>query len=560
MKRRIGISVKLLSVVAGSVVGFLVVVALALSVLRASMLEDREIKIRNLSETARDIAKGFHQRALKGEMDEATAQSMAKDTIRQLRFDKVEYFFIYSTDGICLMLPPVPEREGKNVIDMKDSNGVPFIRRLIDAGRGDERPVYYKFPRAGTAEPVDKVATTAAFEPWGWVIGTGIYIDDVDTQFRVAATRFGGIAFVVIAIVATGVWLLSRHIARPLVHLSTVTERLARADYKVEIEDTERGDEIGALSRSILVLRDAARESQELRAAQDRHKVEAETSRRQTAARMADSFEGSVKQVADAIGDAAGEMRSAAQSLSSMADAASEEATNVAAAAEQASANVQTVAAAAEEMASSIQEIGRQVQDSSGISAQAVSEAEETNALIEGLASETGRIGEVVDLINSIAAQTNLLALNATIEAARAGEAGKGFAVVAGEVKNLANQTAKATSDIAIQIGTVQEATGRAVGAIRDIGATISRLSAISAAIAAAVEQQHAASSEISRNIQQAAEGTRVVTAHIGQVSRSSSDVRDTSGKVLASSGQLLDQSHRLETEVATFLGAVREA
>jgi methyl-accepting chemotaxis protein len=548
----------MLSLVAGSVLGFLIVIALALSALRGSMLEDREAKVRNLSQIAIGIAKDFHDRAGRGEMDDATAQAKAKETIRGLRYDQVEYFFIYTTQGVCVLLPPLPEREGKTVIDLQDSNGVPFIRRLIDSATQGGRPVYYRFPHAGATEASDKLATALAFEPWGWVVGTGLYIDDVDAQFRDAAMRFAGIGILVTLVVAAAAWRLSVHIARPLSRLSLVTERLARQDFDVDIADIGRNDEIGILGRAISVLRDGAREAQDLRRIRDDTKRREEEAQRAAVGRMAVSFEGSVKQVADTISTAAGQMQEAAQSLATLVGSASAEATTVAAAAEQASTNVQTVAAAAEELSASIEEIGRRVQDSSTISSDAVAEAGRATSLVRSLAEDAGKIGEVVSLIHAIAAQTNLLALNATIEAARAGEAGKGFAVVAGEVKNLATQTAKATSDIAQQVDAVQGATGRAVEAIEGIGATIGRISEIATAIAAAVQQQQCASAEISRNIHQAAQGTNEVTTHIGAVSLSTGRVRDTSADVLASSRRLAGQAQHLETEVTTFLGSVR--
>ncbi|MBJ7407745.1 MAG: methyl-accepting chemotaxis protein, partial [Bradyrhizobium sp.] len=222
--------------------------------------------------------------------------------------------------------------------------------------------------------------------------------------------------------------------------------------------------------------------------------------------------------------------------------------------------NVQTVAAAAEEMASSVDEIGRQVQDSARIAGEAVQQAVRTNDHVGELARAAGRIGDVVELISQIAGQTNLLALNATIEAARAGEAGRGFAVVASEVKALAEQTAKATGEISQQISGIQAATEDSVGAIKSISDTISRMSEIASAIAAAVEEQGAATREISRNVQQAARGTQQVSASIVDVQRGASQTGSASSNVLASARSLSGESSRLKVEVGKFLNAIRAA
>ncbi|MBC7953807.1 MAG: methyl-accepting chemotaxis protein, partial [Rhodospirillaceae bacterium] len=422
---KLGIAGKLMSTAVLTAVGFVILAGVALSQLRDTMVEDRIAKVRNLSEVARGVVASFHARAKAGEFDDVTARAMAKEALRGVRYEKVEYFFVYAGDGTNVLLPPKPEREGSNMIDMKDPNGVPFIRQLVQAGG---KPVFYQFPRAGSDIPVDKVATAIAFEPWNWVIGTGIYIDDVDGEFRAVALRFSAIFAVVLIAGIALVVALARSIGGGVIRLVAVTKRLADRDFAVTVPETNRHDEIGQLAQAVAVLRDGAAEADRLRASQEAMKVQAEAERRAGLLKVADGFEGSVKRVAGNITAAAGQLEGAAQTVSGAVQSASGQATSVAAAAEQASANVATVATAAEELSSSIREISRQVQASSTISSEAVTEAQRTNQLVEGLSQSAVRIGEVVSLINDIASQTNLLALNATIEAARAGDAGKGFA------------------------------------------------------------------------------------------------------------------------------------
>jgi methyl-accepting chemotaxis protein len=275
--------------------------------------------------------------------------------------------------------------------------------------------------------------------------------------------------------------------------------------------------------------------------------------------RLIGDFETNVKGVVDQVAAAAAEMRATADGLSAMADESLAEANGVAAAAEQATSNVATVASASEEMAASVAEIGRQVTESARIAAEAVGEAERTNATIQGLSEASARIGDVVKLISEIASQTNLLALNATIEAARAGEAGKGFAVVASEVKNLANQTAKATGDIAAQIQAIQTSTEEAVRAIQGIGRTIGQINQISGAIAAAVEEQGAATAEISRNVQEAATGTREVSHAIQRVSASAGETGSGAAQVRDAAAELSLQAERLAGQADSFLVAVKK-
>jgi methyl-accepting chemotaxis protein len=288
--------------------------------------------------------------------------------------------------------------------------------------------------------------------------------------------------------------------------------------------------------------------------------IAVDAERRQLLEGIASGFESAVGTVVEQVGKASGELRVTAQSLSGASEQALAQSSAVAAASEQASANVQTVAAGAEELTSSISEIGRQVHEASSVAHRAVGDADRAASQIRELSASAQKIGEVVELISTIAAQTNLLALNATIEAARAGEAGRGFAVVAAEVKQLADQTARATQTISAQIGDIQGATDQAVSAVSEISGVIGQLNGISSAIASAVEEQGAATREIAINVSQASTGTAEVSGNIVGVSRAASSTAEASRGVLRSSDALSKQAETLKAEVGRFLSSVRAA
>ncbi|WP_239988740.1 methyl-accepting chemotaxis protein [Paramagnetospirillum kuznetsovii] len=541
-----------------ALVGFVILSWVALAQIRQSMLDERVAKVEALTEVARATVQSFHDRSKAGEFDEATAKAQAIETLRPVRYQGQEYYFIYDFDGVNVMLPPKPEREGKGFMDLKDSDGVAFIRQLVDGAKTGMAKVVYKFPRPGSDLPVAKVSVALAHAPWKWVIGTGVYLDDVDAAFTAAAWGFASIAVSVILIALVLVTILARHIAMPITALADVAERLAQRDFSVDVDRSPRKDEIGTLTKAVAVLRDEAAAFEAARAGQQEGYKVASAQRRAARLKLADDVEATIKRMSDVLVEAVADMEDAARTVSGAVQSASDQAAGVVATAEQASANVGTVATAAEQLSSSIHEIAEQVHRSSAMSGEAVSEAERTNALVLSLAEAAGRIGEVVTLINDIASQTNLLALNATIEAARAGEAGKGFAVVAGEVKTLANQTARATEEISTQVGAVQARTREAVEAIRGIGGMIGTLNEIAGAIAAAVEEQGAATQEIARNVQQAAAGTMEVTSVLGELSAATAEAGGSADRVLHIAGRLSNEAGSLESEVHNFMDTVR--
>ncbi|HXP95234.1 MAG TPA: HAMP domain-containing methyl-accepting chemotaxis protein [Telmatospirillum sp.] len=351
---------------------------------------------------------------------------------------------------------------------------------------------------------------------------------------------------------------VARAIVPPIRAMTASMSRLAEGDLTIVVPATDHRDEIGEMAQALQIFKENALQADALRRDQEQSAARTAAERKMAMNQMAEAFEASVMGVVKTVSSSASEMQATAQSMTAAAQQASTRATTVAAAAEQASANVQTVASAAEELSSSIAEISRQVTEAARISGVASEEAAKTNAMVESLTETADKIGEVVKLINDIATQTNLLALNATIEAARAGEAGKGFAVVAGEVKNLANQTGRATEEISGQITAVQEETRRAVETIRNIVTVIEQVKQISTGIASAVEEQGAATGEIARNVEQAAKGTEEVSSNIGGVTQASINTGAAAEQVSVSADNLAKNSELLRSEVVRFLTNVR--
>jgi len=352
--------------------------------------------------------------------------------------------------------------------------------------------------------------------------------------------------------------LVTRSVIRPLRGMTERMTKLAAKDFAVELPGLDRRDEIGEMARAVEVFRTSGIEVERMRTAQAEQERRTSEERRAATRRLADEFEAVVGNIVDSVSSASTNLEATAGALATTAETTQQLSGTVAATSEEAAANVHSAAAAADQMSASVNHISRHVQESSSIADEAVDQAKKTDARIIKLSDTANRIGDVVKLINAVAEQTNLLALNATIEAARAGEAGKGFAVVAHEVKALATQTAKATGEIATQIAAMQAATKESVGAIKEIGATVTRISEIARTIAAAVEEQGTATQGIALNVRHAARGTMELTTSIAEVNRGASETGAASAQVFSSAQSLSRESGRLKAEVDKFLVSVR--
>ncbi|MBR9900937.1 MULTISPECIES: methyl-accepting chemotaxis protein [Thalassospira] len=395
------------------------------------------------------------------------------------------------------------------------------------------------------------------------VAGLNAEVDEAAAQAKVVEKQSLTALFVVAVaaiIISLAIYVLyvRGNVLRRLGSLQKTMVQLADGNLDVVVPSKGK-DEISAMGRAVDVFKDNALKVQAMQAEEERLNRERNEALRDELLTLADTLQNEVESAVNEIAALGDQLQGVSGQMTSSAELVSGQTEDVASSAQEATGNVETVAAATEQLSASNAEINRQMAESTRISSEASSRAQETNELVHSLSQSADRIGEVIALITDIAEQTNLLALNATIEAARAGDAGKGFAVVAAEVKNLANQTEKATEEISGQISGIQKATGESVNAIGDIGRIIENINEIATTISAAVEEQGAATDEITRNVRGAADRTRSVSASITEVANETSKTGELSGQVLATAQDASQKVENLRSRINGILDDLRQ-
>ena len=468
-------------------------------------------------------------------------------------------------DDLAIVLERFPDRSGAALVEQIKAPLGTWLDATKRAGEAKLAAV-----QGGASADLEKVTAERAQLLKTVETKFDILVEEAKAQgltFREDAAALGRSSTrnIWIAVVATfllgvvAAILLARLIARPITGITATMTTLAGGDTDVSVPATNRSDEVGEIAKAVEIFKRSMIETARLSAEQAEEHASREERAKQIDACTA-AFDSSISTFIETVVSAASRMEAMARKMASATDHASGGAAGAAHAAEETASHVNSVAAATEQLSAAAAEIGHQMSSSTRVVEDAAREATAADTRVQALAEMAQQIGQVVQLIDTIAGQTNLLALNATIEAARAGEAGKGFAVVASEVKSLANQTAGATEEIRSQIARIQEASNEAVGAIRGIGATIGRVNEIAATVAAAIEEQGTVSREIAENAQQAAQATASVSTNIAETKQMTGDVTTAAAAVVEAAGALTHQSVRLKDEVETFLRAVRAA
>jgi methyl-accepting chemotaxis protein len=526
--------------------------------LTASNRAHRTETLRSLTDTALSSVGHFANLAKSGALDEETAKKDALAALSSMRYDGQEYFFVIDFDAHMVMHPIKPELDGKDLSASTDPAGATLFKDMAQLAKNGGGYYSYLWPRPGAEQPVPKTSYVLPFPAWGWAIGTGVYVDDIAAENRSSAIWAAVSTLVIAALLVLVAGLLTRTITLPMRSLRASMAGIAEGR-PVEVAGLGRSDEVGEMARVVDVFRRNAEERNALRAEQERTDQDRQR-RREAVERLVSDFGGDVGRRLDAVIAEMNGLDRLAGDLTHAGEETERLASMAAQGAEQSATGASAVASASDELRGAISEISEQISRTSEVTLRAAEMVDGANKRVGELAELAVAIGEVVTLIDSIAAQTNLLALNATIEAARAGEAGKGFAVVASEVKSLAAQTAKATSTISEKIASIQSSTGDTVEAIRSIGVVMNEVRSYTTTISAAIEEQGVVTGTIAANIGAVSSSAADLTHSVEGVSSAAEKSRAAAGSVFSTSADVTEKTAELRQRVRTFLDDVAAA
>jgi len=527
--------------------------------LATEIRHNEEIKLKTIIESSVGIIKGLDKGGMNGGgITTDQSKALALRIIREMRYDNGNYFFIYDYNGDSILNPVKPDIEGSNFMQAKDSTGLEYIAKIIDVAKAGGGYVQYNYVKPATGKDTPKLSFVMAYDDWNWVIGSGVYLDDVDARVRSQIVE-NGILMVVVFIAINAMLLMTlRAINRPIRAITKSMTTITTGNLEEEIPYSNRIDSIGEMSKAVAVFRDNARQVLLLEEKHKEVELAAKKDKEKAISTLINQFHATVGSVIHKVAESIAETEIIASNVANTANLTNDITKQVAQEAQEASVNVQAVASATEELSISIHEISSQVSKASTETALAVDESTKAHKSMNELVEEINKVNDVTEFITKIAHETNLLALNATIEAARAGEAGKGFNVVAHEVKGLANQTASATTKIADQLGHVHDVTSNAVIAIDEISGTIQNINSIASSVAAAVEEQNAATGEIARSVSRTSDLTSSVSQRIDQALYQTSETHKSAEAMLKNTKSLSTDASRLRSEIDNFLNKIK--
>jgi len=512
----------------------------------------------NLTETAYSLIENAIDEHRSGGLSLEDAQNMAKETIQHMDYDGGNYFWINDYHPRMVMHPKSPELNGTDISSKEDPNGKRlFVEMTKIAKEQGAGYVDYIWDKPGSSKPVPKISYVKSIPEWGWVVGTGIYVDDVEEAFMAQIKSISTVIIMGILFVGILGWLIIRSLSTPLLRIAGGLKELTD-DKTIEVTDNNRGDEIGGMANALMDLNVKLEKAREMALREKENKKRAEEDRKKMMLQLAADFDAQIGTFIGSLASASTELQSSAEGMKDISDKTSQSSNAVVSSSSEASANVNTVASAMEEMSASISEIVTQITAAKTQSNDTASNAENANVTVSNLNELVKNIGEVVVAIQDIAEQTNLLALNATIEAARAGEAGRGFAVVAEEVKKLASETSQKTEEINGRITEIQDATHESVSAMERIIKNIGDIDTSVTGISAAAEEQNVTTTEIVRSVAEASSGVQQVSHVIIDVQKGASETGSSADAVLDASKEVAELSENLKASVESFLSTIR--